>query len=108
MDRTDIKMFMLHCENMYILKLLNADDDFIERLEQRWKDNEHDISNGSKVFEQKIEGNPKAAQEIEDAFKTIGIIVRAKIERLVNEGKFQEAQELENALININKADYNH
>lgn len=60
MDRTDIKMFMLHCENMYILKLLNADDDFIERLEQRWKDNEQDISNGSKVFEQKIEGNHKA------------------------------------------------
>ena len=45
MDRKDIKMFLLHCENMYILKMLGADNEFIEKLEQRWKDNEKDISN---------------------------------------------------------------
>lgn len=45
MDRKDLKMFLLHCENMYILKMLGADNEFIERLEQRWQDNEKDISN---------------------------------------------------------------
>ena len=108
MDRKDIKMFMLHCENMHILKMLGAENDFIGRLEQRWKDNEQDISSGKRVFEQKLEGNPIAAAEIEDAFKTVGIVIRAKIERLCNEGKYEEAQELENALIKINTADYNH
>lgn len=108
MDREDIKMFMLHCENMYILKMLCAKDDLIERLEQRWKDNEQDISSGNRVFEQKLKGNPIAVAEIEDAFKTVGIIIRAKIERLCNEGKYEEAQELEKALIKINTADYNH
>ena len=108
MDRKDIKMFMLHCENMYILKMLGAKDDFIERLEQRWKDNEQDISSENRVFKQKIKGNPIAAAEIEDAFKTCGIIIRAKIERLCNEGKYEEAQELEKALNIINKQDYNN
>lgn len=108
MDRKDIKMFMLHCENMYILKKLGFEDDFIERLEQRWKDNEQDISSGNRVFEQKLKGNPIAAAEIEDAFKTVGIIIRAKIERLCNEGKYEEAQELENALIKISTVNYNH
>ena len=45
MDRQDIKMFLLHCENIHILKMLGADNELIERLEQRWKDNENDISN---------------------------------------------------------------
>lgn len=61
-----------------------------------------------KTFTQKIQGHPTSAREIEDAFETVGIIVRAKIERLCNENKFEEAQELENALIKINNADYNH
>ena len=53
-----------------------------------------------KLYTQKIDN------EIDDAFETVGIIVRAKIERLFNENKFIEAQELENALIIINNTDY--
>ena len=53
-----------------------------------------------KLYTQKID------EEIDDAFETVGIIVRAKIERLCNEKKFIEAQELENALIIINNTDY--
>lgn len=65
-----------------------------------------------KVFTQKIEvfedGFQNASKEIEDAFQTVGIIIRAKIERLCNEEKYEEAKELEKALITINNADYNH
>lgn len=65
-----------------------------------------------RVFTQKIEvsegGFQNASNEIEDAFQTVGIIVRAKIERLCNEKKYEEAKELERALITINNADYNH
>lgn len=65
-----------------------------------------------RVFTQKIEvfegGFPNAGAEIEDAFKTVGIIIRAKIERLCNDGKYEDAEELEKALITINNADYNH
>lgn len=65
-----------------------------------------------RVFTQKIEtfkgGFPNAGTEIEDAFQTVGTIIRAKIERLCNDGKYEEAKELENALITINNADYNH
>ena len=46
--------------------------------------------------------------EAEEAFKTVGIVVRAKIERLCNERRYEEAKELEKALITINNADYNH
>lgn len=49
-----------------------------------------------------------AGEEIEEAFKTVGIIIRAKIERLCNAEKYEEAKELEKALITINNADYNH
>lgn len=63
-------------------------------------------------FTQKIEvpenGFPKAGKEIEEAFKMAGIIIRAKIERLCNDGKSEEAKKLEEALITINNADYNH
>ena len=64
-------------------------------------------------FTQKIETSENAfsvtaGEEIEDAFKTVGIIIRAKIERLCNTGRYEEAKELENALITINNADYNH
>ena len=66
----------------------------------------------SRVFNQKIEvsegGFQNARKEIEDSFQTVGIIVRAKIERLCNEEKYEEAKELERALITINNADYNH
>ena len=65
-----------------------------------------------RVFTQIIEvsegGFQNAGKEIEDAFQTVGIIVRAKIERLCNEEKYEEAKELERALITINNADYNH
>ena len=65
-----------------------------------------------RVFTQIIEvsegGFQNAGKEIEDAFQTLGIIVRAKIERLCNEEKYEEAKELERALITINNADYNH
>lgn len=59
-------------------------------------------------FTQKLKGCYQSTREIEFAFKTVGIIVRAKIERLCNEHKFIEAEELEKALIEINNADYNH
>lgn len=61
-----------------------------------------------RVFTQKLKGNTTSSKEVEDAFQTVGIIVRAKIERLCNEKKFEEAKELEQALIKINNADYNH
>lgn len=65
-----------------------------------------------RVFTQKIEvqedGFQNAGVEIEDAFKTVGIVIRAKIERLCNDGKHEEAKELEKALIIINNTDYNH
>lgn len=51
MDRKDIKMFLLHCENMYILKMLGADNEIIKKLEQRWEDNEKDICNYKEVEE---------------------------------------------------------
>lgn len=42
-------------------------------------------------------------KEIEDAFKTVGIIVRAKINRLCNDKKFTEAEEIQQAYDIINK-----
>lgn len=45
--------------------------------------------------------------EIDDAFETVGIIVRAKIEQLGNNGEYITAKELEDALIKINNTDYN-
>ena len=54
-----------------------------------------------KVYTQNL--NP----EIDDAFKTAGIIIRAKIERLCNNGEYIAAKELEDALIKINNTDYN-
>lgn len=67
----------------------------------------------NREFTQKIDTSEDAfsvaaGKEIEDAFKTVGIIIRAKIERLCNDGRQEEAEELEKALITINNADYNH
>ena len=45
-------------------------------------------------------------KEIDDAFETVGIIIRAKINRLCNELKHDEADELYKALILINNTDY--
>lgn len=42
-------------------------------------------------------------KQTDDAFQTIGILVRAKIELLCNAGKFEEAKEIENAYDVINK-----
>jgi hypothetical protein len=41
-------------------------------------------------------------EEIIDAFKTVGIIIRAKIERFCNEGRFNQAKELEEAYNVVN------
>lgn len=60
----------------------------------------------NRVFAQDLKGDRNG--ELKDAFETVGIIVRAKIERLANENKFEEAKELEKALMQINNADYNH
>ena len=51
-------------------------------------------------FAQTIEtyGHPfsvSAGKEAEEAFKAVGIVVRAKIERLYNERRYEEAKELE-------------
>lgn len=59
------------------------------------------------TFTQKIEGYPTSAKEIEDAFQTVGIMIRAKINRLCNDNNYAEAEELEKALIIINNTDYN-
>lgn len=59
-----------------------------------------------KVFTQELSKDRNG--EIKDAFETVGIIVRAKIERLWNERKHDEAIELEKALITINNTDYNN
>lgn len=59
-----------------------------------------------RTFTQNIAGDRN--NEIKEAFETVGIIVRAKIERLCNENKHIEAEELEKALILINNTDYNH
>ena len=61
-----------------------------------------------RTFTQKLNGERTAAKEIEEAFKTVGIVARAKIERLCSEGKTEEAQQLENALCIINNTDYNN
>lgn len=45
-------------------------------------------------------------KEIDDAFEIVGIIIRAKINRLCNELKHDEAAELDKALILINNTDY--
>ena len=45
-------------------------------------------------------------KEIDDAFEIVGIIIRAKINRLCNELKHDEADELYKALILINNTDY--
>lgn len=45
-------------------------------------------------------------KEIDDAFETVGIIIRAKINRLCNELKHDEAEELYKALNLINNTDY--
>lgn len=42
-------------------------------------------------------------KETDDAFQTVGILVRAKIELLCNAGKFEEAKELQLAYDVINK-----
>lgn len=44
--------------------------------------------------------------ELNDAFATVGIVIRAKINRLCNEGKHDEAIKLEEALKLINNTDY--
>lgn len=45
-------------------------------------------------------------KEIDDAFETVEIIIRAKINRLCNELKYDEAAELDKALILINNTDF--
>ena len=50
--------------------------------------------------------NPKVISEAQDVFDFVEIIVKAKIERLCNAGKFDEASALEAALNLIGETDY--
>lgn len=50
--------------------------------------------------------NKQYTEEFNDAFETVGIIIRAKINRLCNELKHDEAEELYKALNLINNTDY--
>lgn len=45
----------------------------------------------------------KAEKEIEDAFLTVGIMIRAKVNELCNEYKFDNAQEILDAYEVLNK-----
>jgi hypothetical protein len=45
----------------------------------------------------------KSYNEVEDAFKTAGIIIRAKINDLCNQKRFSEAEEIQEAYDKINK-----
>ena len=45
-------------------------------------------------------------KEVDDAFETVEIIVRAKINRLCNESRHDEAAELDKALTLINNTDF--
>ena len=45
-------------------------------------------------------------KEVDDAFETVEIIVRAKINRLFNESRHDEAAELDKALTLINNTDF--
>ena len=50
----------------------------------------------------KIAYTDKVRLEVEDAFQTVGVMIRAKKERLCNQGRFNEAEELEKAYNVIN------
>ena len=50
--------------------------------------------------------NPKVISEAQDVFGFVEIIVKAKIERLCNAGKYDEASALEAALNLIGETDY--
>ena len=49
---------------------------------------------------------PVNRKEVRDAFDSVEIIVKAKIERLCNAGKYDEASALEAALNLIGETDY--
>lgn len=84
MDRKDIKMFLLHCENMYILKMLGADDELIKRLEQRWEDNEEDIS--IKKTETMCNCSDEKT-DIKNAIQTLKIVQNCWADQIPNEGQ---------------------
>ena len=50
-----------------------------------------------------MDENNKVKNEIKDAFQVVGIIVRAKINRLCNDKNFIEAEEIQQAYNIINK-----
>lgn len=50
----------------------------------------------------KIACTDKIKLEVEDAFQTVGVMIRAKMERLCNQGRFEEAEELEKAYNVVN------
>lgn len=50
----------------------------------------------------KIAYTEQLKQEVEDAFETVGVMIRAKKERLCNQGRFNEAEELEKAYNVVN------
>lgn len=50
--------------------------------------------------------NPKVISEMQDAFDSVEIVIKAKIGRLCNEGRYVEAARLENALNLISETDF--
>lgn len=51
----------------------------------------------------KVAHTDRLKLEVEDAFQTVGIMIRAKIEKMCNERKFDEAQKLEDAYKVVNE-----
>lgn len=50
-----------------------------------------------------MDENNNVEKEIEDAFLTVGIMIRAKVNELCNEHKFEDAQEILDAYEVLNK-----
>ena len=50
----------------------------------------------------KVACTDKIRLEVEDAFQTVGVMIRARKERLCNQGRFDEAEELEKAYNVVN------
>lgn len=57
---------------------------------------------------QRLSESERASRELNDAFEAVGIVVRAKINRLCNDLRHDEAIKLERALTLINTTDYSH
>ena len=67
----------------------------------------HPLDYNANTYYSKIKNLPpttkKQALQIYDAFQTVGIMIRAKINRLCNDHKFIEAEEIQKAYDTINE-----